>query len=133
VGSAPKAMVYPKTYLGDVPELSEAEWIELVPGRDAEVQIRMKARRGLEVSGQVVPLAPEISVHMVSSSRILIPTPMDWDEINQRFRFYRLPPGRYVLLASAENNGKRLSAKQSIVISEADIKGIVLELREDDQ
>jgi hypothetical protein len=130
-GCAPKTMAYPKTYLGDVTDLSEAEWIELDPGRDAEIRIHMKALRGIEVSGRVVPTAPGTSIQIIPTGRIHIPTPSQWDEVGQKFRFYRLPPGTYILSATADSDGKQLSATQTIVIRDADINGIVLELREE--
>jgi hypothetical protein len=128
VACAPKGMEYGKRYYPNVIERSEAKSIDLEAGQDAEVKIQLNAMPMREVRGRVMPMVPGSRAQILEFDSLNIF--QEWDEGSQTFRFYNLPSGEYILRASGALDGKRLSATQTIVIRDADINGIVLELHE---
>jgi len=127
-GSAPKGMAYGKRYYPDVIAREEAKRIELEVGQDSEVKIQLSATPMREVRGRVIPMVPGARARILEVDWINIF--QEWDEGSQTFRFFNLPSGEYILKAWGELDGKQLSATQTIVIRDADINGIVLELLE---
>jgi hypothetical protein len=128
VACAPKGMEYGKRYYPNVIARGEAKRIDLEVGQDADVKIQLSATPMREVRGRVTPMVPGARARILELDWTNIF--QEWDEGSQTFRFYNLPSGEYILRASGELDGKQLSATQTIVIRDADINGIVLELHE---
>jgi hypothetical protein len=130
-GQAPRNRAYAIGYFPDVTDVGEAKWIDLEPGQDVEIRVRLKAKPAYEIRGRVVPTSkdPNVSVHMAGDDLLQPRYLFEWVVPGESFRISGLAPGSYVLKAQAFDNAGSSSAEQSVVISDSSPNEAVLELR----
>ena len=130
-GQAPRGTAYAIGYFPDVTDVGEAKWIDLEPGQDVEIRVRLKVKPSYEIRGRVVPPSkdPNVSVHMAGDDQLAPRYSLEWVVQGESFRISGLAPGSYVLKAQVFDNGGWLNAEQSVVISDSNPNEAVLELR----
>lgn len=113
-------------------DIQVAQPIELRPGAEEEIQIRLHTVAAHRVSGQVMPTGRFIGIQLHPQDPNAFPLSPNvfpsWDEKTNTFHVSGIPPGAYVLEATngVQGDGQRRAVKE-ITVGDTDLDGIVLE------
>ena len=92
----PKKLVYAPTLYPDATDISAAQPIDLQPGSDEHIKVRLRAVVSHQVRGRVIPAGrPNVSLRAQDLDRfpLSVPVSLDWDEKTGRFTIRDAPPG----------------------------------------
>ena len=104
----PKKLVYAPTLYPDATDISAAQPIDLQPGSDEHIKVRLRAVVSHQVRGRVIPAGrPNVSLRVQDLDRfpLSVPVSLDWDEKTGTFTIRDAPPGTYVLEAGRDWTG----------------------------
>lgn len=126
----PDKLVYAPILYPDSSDLNGAQAIDLQPGTEEHIQLRLRPVPGHEVRGRIVPGDhPIFSVHSQDQDRFPL-DPMaswNWDEKTDTFTIPGLPAGTYVLDVTTELERVRHRALKPVTITDTDRDGILIE------
>jgi hypothetical protein len=120
--------VYPARFYPDKTDIRSAKAIEVVPGGETQIEFRLPAVRGYQISGH-------ISGDIRPGNRLgLLPalySPIQyrassWDQQTHAFKFSGVPSGTYTLYAMMSEAGKIVNFTTTVTVEDADVEGIVL-------
>lgn len=126
----PNKLVYAPMLYPDSTDVNGAQAIDLQPGTEEHIQLRLRPVPGHEVRGRIVPGGhPSFSLHAQDQDRFPL-DPMaswNWDEKTDAFTIPGLPEGIYVLDVTTELEGIRRRALKPVTITDTDRDGILIE------
>jgi hypothetical protein len=126
------SIVYPPVLYPGATDIHGAQPLDLEPGGEEQVQIRLHTARGYRVRGRVIPEVRYTSVWLRPSEPDVFPlSPLSgavWDEKTNTFTISGVPPGAYELGATSQIDGLQRSATKAIVVGDSDIEGITVTL-----
>jgi hypothetical protein len=128
----PKKLVYVPTLYPDATDVSAALPIDLQPGSDDHIKVRLRAVVSHQVRGRVMTAGrPNVSLRAPDLDRfpLSVLVSLDSDEKTGTFTIRDAPPGRYVLEAGTELDGRHLRAARTITVADSDLDGILIEPR----
>ncbi len=115
-----------------VTDINAAQLIDLQPGREESIEIRLPSVPAHVVRGQVVPAGgflPSLLLRPQEPDRFPMPlnTQSDWDQKTGTFRISGVPAGAYTLESVTQLDGRQRRAMKTVVVGDTDVEGILLE------
>ena len=126
----PREVVYPGRFYPDTTDIQSAKPIDLKPGQEQWIEMRLQAVRGYEISGRIrAPSHPNLwlepFLNRVAGQRLSFAN--SWDEKTGAFKISGVPSGSYKLHANYDAGGKMIDEPRTVTVDGADVGGIVLE------
>ena len=126
----PREKVYPGRFYPDTIDIQSAKPIDLTPGQEQWIEMRLHAVRGYEISGRIrAPSHPNLTLepfnNRVAAERLYFAN--SWDEQTGAFKISGVPSGSYKLHANYDAGGTMIGEPRTVTVDGADVGGIVLE------
>jgi hypothetical protein len=124
-----KPVAYPQLYYPSALDIDTAQPVDLKAGDEMQIKVQLPAPiRAFTVSGVVATAAPNVSVMLsreASSQTFQQPVgEPNVDPQAKTFRIAHVPPGLYVLRATAQDGKNLLQASVPISVGGADVGGV---------
>jgi hypothetical protein len=132
VRNSSKLAYAPILYPG-VTDINAAQLIDLQPGREESITIRLPSVPAYVVRGQVVPAGRftnfSLSFRPQEPNRFPVPlnSQTDLDGKTGAFKISGVPAGAYILEEAAQLDGRQRRALKTVVVGDTDVEGILLE------
>jgi 5-hydroxyisourate hydrolase-like protein (transthyretin family) len=125
-------MAHPPVFYPNAPSLASAQFMDLRPGQEQQVPIRLpEPVPAVEISGQIVPATESIGASLRPADSPVMPWNsygMRWEPKTHSFKFTGVTPGVYVLDVNAQIDGQQKHATTTVAVAGHDITGLRLEL-----
>src|SRR5262249_13838953 len=106
-----------------------AQCIQVQPGQEQHVEIRLPALPAYEIRGRVIAEGPFVNVVMRrAASDLLFPSPIqpNWDAKTRTFKATGVTRGDYIIEVSNQVDGKQFFASAPVTVGDSDMDGVLL-------
>lgn len=128
----PKKLVYPPTLYPDATDTNSALPIDLQPGSDEHIKVRLRAVVSHQIRGRITAAGrPNVGLRAQDLDRFPLPLVVssNWDEKTGTFTIRDAPPGTYILEVRTTLDGRQLLGARTITVADGDLDGILIEPR----
>jgi hypothetical protein len=126
----PKKLVYPPTLYPDATDTNSALPIDLQPGSDEHIKVRLRAVVSHQIRGRITAAGrPNVGLRAQDLDRfpLQLVVSSNWDEKTGTFTIADAAPGTYVLEVRTTLDGRQLLASRTITVADGDLDGILIE------
>ena len=125
-GSRRSKVAYPQVFYPRSPDINGAELMDLQPGQERHLRIRLpEPVPAREIRGQVAPAGDSVSIALRPADVSLFPQFLDfnnqWDQKTKTFKIWGVPSGVYVLEATTNVEGQQLQASMTLTVGSGDV------------
>jgi hypothetical protein len=130
VRNSSKFAYAPMLYPG-VTDINAALLLDLQPGREDSITIRLPSVPAHVVRGQVVPAGRSGNFLLRPREPDRFPMSLNagsgWDQKTGAFKISGVPAGAYILESTTQIDGRQRRAMTTVVVGDTDVEGILLE------
>ncbi|HEV3201149.1 MAG TPA: carboxypeptidase-like regulatory domain-containing protein [Bryobacteraceae bacterium] len=127
-------VAYPQVFYPRSPDIAGAELMDLQPGQERHLRIRLpEPVPAREIRGQVAPAADSVNIALRPANGPLFSQFLNfsnqWDRKTKTFKVWGVPSGVYVLEVYTNVEDQQLHASMTVTVGNGDVTGIRLEPR----